>query len=1188
MAQTKTALQSLKTLTISILLLIFTFSIVSALNTPPYVKLFHISDSLTKARNYIASENIGYEILDSVAVDRQISDSLRASIFARVGSILYNSGDYNKSESLYVNSIEIRTRLFGRNHLETVESNVGLANIYNIRAVFDKAESLYSHALKIRENSFGENHEIVIETIRLIGQLQKNLGNLNKAKEYFLRGLVLAESNDNPNFHMTPRMLNELAILSSHQENMNELVRYAKRVINLSDAKEGVESISSTRARIRFASWLAELGEYNKALSIIDSLSSVINIDSSEGLYLFISTTRTKARIYLEKGDFPKADSLYIECINNLPHCRGDKRYDIAICQRELANLYLKQYKFRDAENLLKSAIDLTKDYYWFRNNITNLVEPITKLAHLYLSQGRYSDAEALFNEAIEIRIKRYGADNSLVAEKKLDLSYAFAKQGKLEDAEKTIRNALNVINTEYGLIHEKTLIAIQKLANILQEKGNYEESERLYRQVLAGNSQLYGSQHLKSASSKLALGECLKLQNHFAEALDLYNEVLEIYSNFLGEDHPQYATAITKIAEVYVAANDYDIAIIQFSRALAIFQNSFSNAHPEISKIHLKLARAYASLEEISNTIKQFELYLASRQKLRDFLFLGANEEQKLRWMQEFPPIDNSLVAIALETQSQELIALTTSMLIDNKAATTDAVLTERETAFCSSDSTISLILSDLGQFSTVIANYAFLIANNQAPSILLDSITALINIRDSLEAELSQRCSEFGNRSSNNIDLLEQIVQALDDDEIMIQYIKHKPYTASNLSQTAKNDEYHYTALLLNSNKDMNIIDLGEAQYIDSLILLVREMIYESRTLHSIEMFKEHEISVKKLLALLYKKVVEPIILKARHSRSIIISPDGQLNLLPFEILVQNNQYFIENYKVQYVSSGKDFIREHKNTNITSKQIAIFADPDFDLKVHSTTPSLAISSNVSIRLKPFTEHFSLSHNDCLPQKFTRLHNTRTEAQQISDVFGSILGVNEFIGKKASEEAIKGLSIKPEIIHIATHGFSCISHFRGKITILNHPMLKSGLILAGANQYIASDNINYINEDNGIFTAYEASNLNLVGTKLVTLSTCESGLGLTINGEGILGLRRAFRHTGAENIIMSLWEVPDLETSQLMAFFYKNWIAGLPFADALREASLTILNDIRSKYNHGHPVFWGGFVLARNYGDNQ
>jgi CHAT domain-containing protein len=113
-----------------------------------------------------------------------------------------------------------------------------------------------------------------------------------------------------------------------------------------------------------------------------------------------------------------------------------------------------------------------------------------------------------------------------------------------------------------------------------------------------------------------------------------------------------------------------------------------------------------------------------------------------------------------------------------------------------------------------------------------------------------------------------------------------------------------------------------------------------------------------------------------------------------------------------------------------------------------------------------------------------------------------------------------------------------------------------------------------------GILTALEVSGLDLWGTKLVTLSACESGLGELSSSEGVYGLRRAFIIAGAESEVISLWSVSDLATAMLMTEFYKRLNAGDGRAAALRQAQLNLLKLNATK----HPHYWAAFIPLGNW----
>ena len=140
----------------------------------------------------------------------------------------------------------------------------------------------------------------------------------------------------------------------------------------------------------------------------------------------------------------------------------------------------------------------------------------------------------------------------------------------------------------------------------------------------------------------------------------------------------------------------------------------------------------------------------------------------------------------------------------------------------------------------------------------------------------------------------------------------------------------------------------------------------------------------------------------------------------------------------------------------------------------------------------------------------------------------------------------------------------------------IENPFLRSGLALAGANRSLAQEGVT-----EGILTAEKILGLNLRGTDMVVLSACETGMGDVKNGEGVYGLRRAFTQAGAKSLVMSLWEVPDRETKELMVSFYKNLQSGkMNRAEALRNAALKQRQTVKSRYGSDNPYYWGAFVF--------
>jgi CHAT domain-containing protein len=294
--------------------------------------------------------------------------------------------------------------------------------------------------------------------------------------------------------------------------------------------------------------------------------------------------------------------------------------------------------------------------------------------------------------------------------------------------------------------------------------------------------------------------------------------------------------------------------------------------------------------------------------------------------------------------------------------------------------------------------------------------------------------------------------------------------------------------------------------------------------------------------------------------NARHLLISPDGALNLVPFEALRdEQGRYAIERHLISYVSSGRDLLRLPAMRPGPSAAV-IVADPLFG--------DPAAPDGGRARSRANADRRSVTSIDDLASAyFAPLRGTALEAQRIKAL---LPGATVLAREQATRLALSQLKA-PRVLHIATHGFF-IRDPQGRIA---NPLLRSGLALAGAN--LRSEHGADGDGTEGILTALEASNLDLWGTKLVTLSACDTGVGEVRNGEGVYGLRRAFMLAGAETLVMSLWPVSDYVTRELMTDYYARLKRGLGRGDALRESRLAMLK----RAGRRHPFYWASFIQS-------
>lgn len=451
----------------------------------------------------------------------------------------------------------------------------------------------------------------------------------------------------------------------------------------------------------------------------------------------------------------------------------------------------------------------------------------------------------------------------------------------------------------------------------------------------------------------------------------------------------------------------------------------------------------------------------------------------------------------------------------------------------------------------------------------------------KEQLEVQLARQIPEMKLQQKLQETDWRNLVEKLPEQAVLVEFVRSRLYDFEGVTAQVESKwkPTHYFAFILLANKPENvqILDLGEATLIDRMIASFRASITGEGSHREFETVPTEFIAgtVNKGITL-RQAIFDPLLKKISDRKRLFLAPDGDLSRLPFEVLpIDENRWLIDEYHISYLSTGRDVLRFNAVTSGQSTEPLVLADPDFDLSAKESTTfvnRIKSSGRRSRDLNPSRVYFQ------------PLPGTRVEGEKIAEQ----LGVKKpLLAGKALETSLKACR-SPRILHLATHGFFLenqkrdpkvenLEHFgmTGRLSAhgLENPLLRSGLALAGANTWLKNGSLPPEAED-GILTAEDVSGLDLLDTELVVLSACETGLGEIRTGEGVFGLRRAFILAGAKRLIMSLWQVPDKQTQELMVDFYTRLLKGQPCADALREAQL----EMKKKYPN--PFYWGAFIF--------
>lgn len=289
------------------------------------------------------------------------------------------------------------------------------------------------------------------------------------------------------------------------------------------------------------------------------------------------------------------------------------------------------------------------------------------------------------------------------------------------------------------------------------------------------------------------------------------------------------------------------------------------------------------------------------------------------------------------------------------------------------------------------------------------------------------------------------------------------------------------------------------------------------------------------------------KPVAQRLGNAKSLLIVPDAHLNYISFELLLTkapaelNGDYrqlpiLLRDYPICYNYSASLFVQ--------SKKIAKNLKPQHGFM--GVAPDFAKMDFGTLRSK-------MEKKDDTSSVFSALPEAVKEVQTIS----KFLGGQDFTGEGAGEGRFKNEVNKHSIIHVATH------------TVVNN-----------SNPLLSKIVLDPDNENDGLLHTYELYDLDL-NAEMVTLSTCNSGIGSIQEGEGVMSIARGFSYAGVPNVVMSLWPVPDATTGQIMHSFYGYLRQGYNKDQALQRAKIDFID--KATRLTGAPFFWGGFVIAGN-----
>ncbi|MFT4667063.1 MAG: CHAT domain-containing protein/Flp pilus assembly protein TadD [Patescibacteria group bacterium] len=944
-----------------------------------------------------------------------------------------------------------------------------------------------------------------------------------QAEVLYIKNIAIQEKVKGKNYPDYPTHLDNLARLYRKTGNFSEAEKLHLEAIAVQEEKFG-------KNNIEYAFFLSHLGvvyektnQFEKAeILYLESQTiqkRILGNDHPD----YASILNNLAVVYNKLAQYTKAETLYLEAIGITEKAFGKNHPDYALNLNNLARVYERTGQFEKAEDLDIIAKGIYKEIVGI--NHPDYAMSVNNLAVIYFKMGRYEKAAESGLEANRIYEEVYGKKHPSYASTVNNLAVMYRKMGDLAKAETFYLEALEIKEEKLGKEHSFYANSLKNLATVYANMGKYEKAEAGFLESQAIREKLLGKDHPSYATSLHSLGLLYQKMKDYKKAETCFTEAIAIQEKAFGKAHPRNAESLTELAKVYYSTKESEQAALCFDSANGI------------NKILLERASNYLSGIELEKYLLKFERDLALDASFRQGY---QGETISGEWY------NNSLFYKGFLLNS----TLQVEQMIVHAPDSIQSIYQEWKVYKKS--------LSKL--YSRPLAKQTDALELEEQANVLEKTLVASLPALKEVRQQVNWQ----------------EVQSQLKPEEAAIEFVHFQYFDPS------RTDSIMYAALLIQpGNKEPQLISLFEEKSLE--LLLKKEGTGRAEYVNNLYVYESED---------LYNLIWKPLEKALLYAKTIYYAPSGLLHSFNLgAILIPNTEEILlaNRHQLRRLNSTRQLVLSSENLSNNSMAV-LYGGISYEVDekaIVAANRDIAVNELRSRGGLDFSQTDSLLRGERL---WEFLPSTEEEIEELAAIFKNTQ-LNTITKRffAATEESFKELSknkktASPKIIHIATHGYffpnpeKASADKKTKASAFKdseHSMIRSGLLLAGGNHAWKKGEPIRPDMEDGVLTAYEISQLNLSDTELVVLSACETGLGEIKGNEGVYGLQRAFKIAGVKNILMSLWQVPDYQTKELMVRFYKNW---LEEKMEIHQALLAAQNSMREEGYE--PFHWAGFVL--------
>jgi CHAT domain-containing protein/tetratricopeptide (TPR) repeat protein len=1147
------------------------------------------AEQLVEASDFPAAHRIAQEVRPKIVVIFGETHRLTAKSYVIAGRCLSENGNHAAARLENERALELQEKLTGSKHPTFALILNNLAWATENLPDSDQAESLLKRALETRREVLGAAHANTIFSLKRLARFYDKQGKSEEA-EPLLRQLVAirkASADEQPQQYADS--LDDLALLYWNIGDYARAEPLSVEALKIRKEVLGDKHPAYATSLNNLAALYSTIGDYARAEPLLVEALKIRKEVPGEKHPEYATSLNNLAGLYLDMGNCARAQPLYVEALKIRKEALGEKHPDYAASLNNLALLSRSMGDYARAEPLYVEARAIYKEALGEKH--PDYATSLNGLAALYSTMGDYARAEPLCVEALKIKKEVLGEKHPAYATSLNNLALLYRSMGDYVRAEPLYVEDLKITKEVLGEKHPDYAKSLNGLAALYSTMGDYARAEPLCVEALKIKKEVLGEKHPAYATSLNNLALLYQSMGDHVRAEPLYVEDLKIIKEVLGEKHPSFATSLNNLALLYDDLGEYARAEPLYVQARAILREVLEEKHPDYAQSLINLASLYAAMNRPAEAEPLYRQALGISRASLEATSVIQSERQQLAMGQSLRHQLDAYVSLGLNTG--RYTASVFRQVLTWKGAT---LVRQRGMRLAGDDPAVRDLFTQLQRTAAQLASLSRAVPGAEAERAgWRTRLSDLTHEQERLEAELSAKSAAF--RQATREVTLEDLLASLPQDTVLIDYLEFQRSTPPKAKGEKTSWERQLAAFVVRHaerpEERVTMISLGPVAPLSAAIDAWRK---------TFGMDRAGAAAGRTLRAAVW----EPVLTHLGNVKTILVSTDGVLGRLPLGALPgkEPGTYLLEDHRLAVLPVPQllPTLVNAEGKRELSKELLLLGDVDYDALPGGAGPK---------QRRPRRPGESRSPTDS--KLFEPLDGAAGEIAAIEKLYAGLFGAQtddpfSLTKRQADETRFRELAPQYRHLHLATHGFfageqyvsalesrSAAEH-RDRAMLANrelpvtgyHPGLLSGLALAGANMEPTSA------ADDGLLTAREIGVMNLSGVDTVVLSACDTGLGETAGGEGLLGVQRAFQTAGARMTVASFWKVDDLVTRFLMERFYRNlWEKEMPRLDALREAQLYVLNHpekIRGSdapqeaEPRTSPRFWAAFTLSGDW----